>query len=259
MILRPVGPHPTRCCAGSKLPSGWWRRLAATLDARSLGPKLLPAAFSSATQRTGGARRKPGQRACPAAGFARFPEEMSAMVARRQFLSFRRPGRGRDAGRADDGAGDRRRPTGVSCSSSSAALPTGSISSYPMPIRPMPRCAARWLSMSARRPSSTAPSRCTRRWPKPAGCIAQKQAMFVHAVASPYRDRSHFDGQNVLETGGTQPYQLQRRLAEPAGGDAAAIARSGRGDCTAPNGADGAAREGAGDILWPVRAADGIR
>ncbi|HLZ78166.1 MAG TPA: DUF1501 domain-containing protein [Sphingomonas sp.] len=35
----------------------------------------------------------------------------------------------------------------------------------------------------------------------------QRQAIFVHAVASPYRDRSHFDGQNVLETGGAQPYQ----------------------------------------------------
>jgi uncharacterized protein (DUF1501 family) len=37
----------------------------------------------------------------------------------------------------------------------------------------------------------------------------QRQALFVHAVASPYRDRSHFDGQNVLETGGMQPYQLK--------------------------------------------------
>ena len=37
----------------------------------------------------------------------------------------------------------------------------------------------------------------------------QQQALFVHAVASPYRDRSHFDGQNVLETGGTQPYQVK--------------------------------------------------
>lgn len=35
------------------------------------------------------------------------------------------------------------------------------------------------------------------------------EAMFVHAVASPYRDRSHFDGQNVLETGGAQPYQVK--------------------------------------------------
>ncbi|MDX1915704.1 MAG: DUF1501 domain-containing protein [Methylophilus sp.] len=35
------------------------------------------------------------------------------------------------------------------------------------------------------------------------------QALFVHAVASPYRDRSHFDGQNVLETGGTSAYQTK--------------------------------------------------
>lgn len=38
---------------------------------------------------------------------------------------------------------------------------------------------------------------------------ASGQALFVHAVASPYRDRSHFDGQNVLETGGTVPYQIK--------------------------------------------------
>jgi uncharacterized protein (DUF1501 family) len=38
---------------------------------------------------------------------------------------------------------------------------------------------------------------------------AAKEALFVHAVASPYRDRSHFDGQNVLETGGSGPYQLK--------------------------------------------------
>ncbi|MDC6131892.1 DUF1501 domain-containing protein, partial [Burkholderia gladioli] len=35
------------------------------------------------------------------------------------------------------------------------------------------------------------------------------QALFVHAIASPYRDRSHFDGQNVLETGGLSPYQVK--------------------------------------------------
>jgi len=38
---------------------------------------------------------------------------------------------------------------------------------------------------------------------------ASGEALFVHAVASPYRDRSHFDGQNVLESGGTAPYQLK--------------------------------------------------
>jgi uncharacterized protein (DUF1501 family) len=36
-----------------------------------------------------------------------------------------------------------------------------------------------------------------------------KQALFVHAVASPYRDRSHFDGPNVLETGGSAAYRLR--------------------------------------------------
>lgn len=38
---------------------------------------------------------------------------------------------------------------------------------------------------------------------------AAGQATLFHAVASPYRDRSHFDGQNVLETGGSAPYQVK--------------------------------------------------
>lgn len=42
-----------------------------------------------------------------------------------------------------------------------------------------------------------------------AGLYGKGQALFAHAVASPYRDRSHFDGQNVLETGGTGAYQLK--------------------------------------------------
>ena len=36
-----------------------------------------------------------------------------------------------------------------------------------------------------------------------------KQALFAHAVASPYRERSHFDAQNVLETGAALPYERQ--------------------------------------------------
>src|SRR5258706_2439357 len=36
-----------------------------------------------------------------------------------------------------------------------------------------------------------------------------EQALLVHAVASPYRDRSHFDGQQVLESGGAAPYELK--------------------------------------------------
>ncbi len=41
------------------------------------------------------------------------------------------------------------------------------------------------------------------------GLFDAKQALFAHAIASPYRDRSHFDGQNVLETGGDSAYQVK--------------------------------------------------
>ena len=36
-----------------------------------------------------------------------------------------------------------------------------------------------------------------------------KQLVVFHNICSPYRDRSHFDGQNVLEAGGTSPHLLQ--------------------------------------------------
>lgn len=35
------------------------------------------------------------------------------------------------------------------------------------------------------------------------------QALVIHAVASPYRDRSHFDGQDVLESGQTAPGHIE--------------------------------------------------
>lgn len=41
------------------------------------------------------------------------------------------------------------------------------------------------------------------------GLYKNGQALFAHAVASPYRDRSHFDGQNVIETGGASAYQVK--------------------------------------------------
>lgn len=56
------------------------------------------------------------------------------------------------------------------------------------------------------------------------------EVLFVHAIASPYRERSHFDGQNVLETGGTAAYAirdgwLNRALgALPAMREAVAVA-----------------------------------
>ncbi|KQM66676.1 MULTISPECIES: DUF1501 domain-containing protein [unclassified Sphingomonas] len=42
-----------------------------------------------------------------------------------------------------------------------------------------------------------------------AGLYDSGQALFAHAVALPYRDRSHFDGQNVLETGGAAAYAVR--------------------------------------------------
>lgn len=38
--------------------------------------------------------------------------------------------------------------------------------------------------------------------------VGQGQAAIVHAVGLPYRERSHFDAQQVLESGGTRPYEL---------------------------------------------------
>lgn len=35
---------------------------------------------------------------------------------------------------------------------------------------------------------------------------AAGEALFVHAAATSYRERSHFDGQNLLESGGNAPY-----------------------------------------------------
>src|SRR5271168_4176156 len=35
-----------------------------------------------------------------------------------------------------------------------------------------------------------------------------KELAVFHNISSPYRDRSHFDGQNVLETGGAGPHVL---------------------------------------------------
>jgi uncharacterized protein (DUF1501 family) len=61
--------------------------------------------------------------------------------------------------------------------------------------------------------------------------FSAREALFVHAVASPYRDRSHFDGQNILETGGTVAYALRdgwmnRLLGLLPGGESRAIAVS---------------------------------
>jgi uncharacterized protein (DUF1501 family) len=45
--------------------------------------------------------------------------------------------------------------------------------------------------------------------PEFARMYKEKHAAVIHAVSTPYRDRSHFDGQNVLETGGSAAYRLK--------------------------------------------------
>lgn len=42
---------------------------------------------------------------------------------------------------------------------------------------------------------------------KSADMFSKGELLAVHAVASGYRDRSHFDGQNIIESGGSRPYE----------------------------------------------------
>ncbi|MEY3294894.1 MAG: hypothetical protein RLZZ451_942, partial [Pseudomonadota bacterium] len=54
------------------------------------------------------------------------------------------------------------------------------------------------------------------------------ELLVVHATGLPYRERSHFDAQNVLEHGGTRPHELAsgwlaRALPHMAGGRAVAL------------------------------------
>jgi uncharacterized protein (DUF1501 family) len=56
----------------------------------------------------------------------------------------------------------------------------------------------------------------------------QRELLIVHAVATPYRLRSHFDAQNLLETGAVRPFSVQTgwlnralQVAMPAGRESA--------------------------------------
>jgi len=50
-----------------------------------------------------------------------------------------------------------------------------------------------------------------------------RELVVFHAVASPYRERSHFDGQDVLENGSTVPHALQSGWLNRALGSAAPV------------------------------------
>jgi uncharacterized protein (DUF1501 family) len=67
--------------------------------------------------------------------------------------------------------------------------------------------------------------------PESAKLFGQKQASFAHSLASGYRERSHFDAQNVLESGAGRPYArddgwVGRLLTMLPEGDAKAVAVS---------------------------------
>ena len=55
---------------------------------------------------------------------------------------------------------------------------------------------------------STRPSRCIRSLAELHAMYGRGELAIVHAVGLPYRERSHFDAQQVLESGGTRPYEL---------------------------------------------------
>jgi uncharacterized protein (DUF1501 family) len=60
--------------------------------------------------------------------------------------------------------------------------------------------------------------------------FAKKEVIVFHAIASPYRDRSHFDGQNLLENGSGLPYGLADGWLNRALGGLPERAKTGRSD-----------------------------
>ena len=128
--------------------------------------------------------------------------------------------------------------------------------------------AARRQGAGARRQDAGAAarfdsSRSIRRCRTCIACIKAGQATVVHAAATPYRERSHFDGQDVLESGARQARRRRHRLAQSR----ARRARAGRarrserrrGLCGRAGDAAGGARTGAGAVMDAAAAAAGER
>lgn len=96
---------------------------------------------------------------------------------------------------------------------------------------------------------------------------AAGEALFVHAAATTYRERSHFDGQNILETGGVTPYlnkdgwlnRLAALLNEQRGGEpmralaiASAVPLALRGSAPVSNYAPSALPQASEDLIARV-------
>jgi len=147
-----------------------------------------------------------------------------------------------------------------------AARSTGSPPSPRSAIPIGSSCAAtmRWRS-TARRPRyrSTASFALNPAMPNVHRLYQAGQATIVHAVATPHRDRSHFDGQDVLESGAAEAWCRRYRLAQPG----ACRAGAGRGgQCARParlrgrtSDAAGGARSRAGHVMDAAARAAGQR
>ena len=90
-----------------------------------------------------------------------------------------------------------------------------------------------------------------------------QQATIVHATATPYRERSHFDGQDVLESGIARPGAVDTGWLNRAlvGVDVGRPGRSARQPCARRRLGDaaGGARHGARDVVGAAKAAPGQR
>lgn len=62
------------------------------------------------------------------------------------------------------------------------------------------------------------------------GRYGKGELIVFHAIASPYRDRSHFDGQNLIENGSDKPYGLADGWANRALAGLPGALKSGRAD-----------------------------
>ena len=182
---------------------------ATLVDARRLAPRLFPAALADATAQASRARGQSRSGARIAARLTRHDAEVMSMFPnRRQILAAGSLGALAGAftpriafARA---AGDKRF---VFIIQRGAADGLGTVGAVGDPAFAAARgTLAEDFATGAKLDGTFAlhPAMV-----ETAKLYAGGEALFAHAVASPYRDRSHFDGQNVLETGGATAYQVR--------------------------------------------------
>ena len=99
--------------------------------------------------------------------------------------------------------------------------------------------------------------------PNLARMYAANEAIIVHACATPYRERSHFDGQDLLESGLPKPGTQRKRVAQsracrPRAGRPGRSERQ-QGFCSRSGDAAGRARSCSGAIVVTATGAAGER